>query len=264
MQRVFGAMIHESTAPCIVHWAEDPRVDVRMLRRALDDVLAADTLTSPVSEMLKIDYLVSNRELDDPLDSLQFMEMREQYAGLLNRFVSQPARLRLKRFGLRAANDPEKSRRALKILFANWLAQVNRLPGERVAVALEKPTLIYAADPTAPAAANAVEPEELSAAIEHTTLARLFFHHGERDNDDGTLRAPYWSWEGTGALALEQKRRAALILKLAALLHERERGRLPAKAGDLVGTYLKALPPGINGDEPIPEFPTDRKGRESD
>jgi hypothetical protein len=166
VQHAFDAMIHEATAPCIVHWAEDQRVDVRMLRQALDDVLAADTLTSPVSEMLKIEYLASKRELDHPLDVLEYMEMREQYQGLLNQIVApQPTRLWLKRFGLRAANDPERSRLVLNILFANWLAQVDRLPGERAAVAFEKPTLVYAADPTAPTAANTDPCREMAKAL---------------------------------------------------------------------------------------------------
>ena len=42
---------------CILRWAADPRVGAGPLRRALHDTLAADALTPPVSEAVKIDYL---------------------------------------------------------------------------------------------------------------------------------------------------------------------------------------------------------------
>ncbi len=111
--RHFGARIHELTASCIVRWADDPRVDARMLRRALDDTLATDALTSPVSEMLKLVYLMCMRELEEPLDILREMEMPGGKGGLRDQVVSpQPVRFGFQRFRLRAANDPEKSRRA--------------------------------------------------------------------------------------------------------------------------------------------------------
>ncbi len=43
-----------------------------------------------------------------------------------------------------------------------------------------------------------------------------------------------------------------LIVKLAAELYRRERGKLPANAGQLLDGYLKELPVEIKRDEPIP------------
>jgi hypothetical protein len=59
-------------------------------------------------------------------------------------------------------------------------------------------------------------------------------------------------WEKDGPLARERRRRAALILHLAAELHRREHGKPPANAGELTRQYLKALPEGVGPDDPIP------------
>jgi hypothetical protein len=42
VERRYGAKMHFLAAKRILRWAADPRVDAGLLRRALDDVLAAD------------------------------------------------------------------------------------------------------------------------------------------------------------------------------------------------------------------------------
>ena len=49
----------------------------------------------------------------------------------------------------------------------------------------------------------------------------------------------------------EPRRRAVLIVKLAAELYRREQGKLPANAGLLLDGYLKELPAGIKPDDPF-------------
>ena len=49
----------------IEHWAADPRVDAGLLRKALDDTLAADAMTPPLSEALKLDYLMYLRDMEE-------------------------------------------------------------------------------------------------------------------------------------------------------------------------------------------------------
>ena len=70
------------------------------------------------------------------------------------------AKVPIQQIRLRATNDVERSRRAMRLLFANWLAQVDKPASKRAPIAISKPTLIYAADPTAPPAARAVAPED--------------------------------------------------------------------------------------------------------
>ncbi len=254
MERLVGSAIHERAAKRILRWAEDPRVDGALLRRALADALAADALTSRLSDNMKLEYLMIDRDLNELRVVIDDIPMPGGRNGLLDQLVkSKVARAQVQKIHVRTTNDVARSRRVLRLLFANWLPQMDKPPGERARIAVPLPIAIYAADATAPEAARAISPEDLDAAIGRTLLAQEF------------LRPAYWSklggapwsgaaWEGDGVLAREPRRRAVLIVKLAAEIYRRERGSLPATAGALVDGYLKELPAGITPDEAIPAW----------
>ncbi len=65
IERLVGGRIHELSSGRILHWAADPRVDAVLLRRAVADTLAADALTVPLSENLKLEYLMCLRDLQE-------------------------------------------------------------------------------------------------------------------------------------------------------------------------------------------------------
>jgi hypothetical protein len=162
-----------------------------------------------------------------------------------------PLRLRrgIKRTRLSLSNDDERSRRLLRLLLANWLPQVDRPESERAPVAIAGPTPIFAADPAAPVAAQVLPPHDLDLLLNESLLANSIFRPGSQQNY-GQFQMSIW--EKDGPLARERRRRAALIIRLAAEVYKRERGRSPANAGELMGPYLKALPEGYAPDEPIP------------
>ncbi len=254
IERLVGAALLEMSCRRINHWAADPRVDAALLRRALADALAADALTFPLSENLKLDYLICLRDLDE----LRVMTNEIPMPGGENGWLDQAAKATktkttLQQFRFQATNDVERSRRVLRLLFANWLPQLDRPAALRAPIAVSKPTLIYAADPSAPEAARAIAPKDLDAAISGTSLAQEFFRPGFwKPQTAGT----WWrsdAWEGNGNLAREPRRRAVLIVKLAAELYRREHGKPPANAGALLGAYLKELPAGIAREDPIPD-----------
>jgi hypothetical protein len=107
---------------------------------------------------------------------------------------------------------------------------------------------IYASDPSAPPAANALPPEELARVVDRNALARHLF--GADAKDFVSFRMAVW--EEDGLLARERQRRSALIVRVAAELYRRDKGGLPETAGVLVGPYLEALPEGIAASDPIP------------
>ena len=82
----------------------------------------------------------------------------------------------------------------MRLLYANWLAQVDRPAAERAPVAIRKPLAIYEADPTAPPAARAISPELLLKAIDRDPLLRTI-HHFDVPKDQ---RLPSRCWEGDG------------------------------------------------------------------
>ncbi len=251
LERLVGATLHEWAAKRIFRWAADPRVDAKLLRRALDDVLAADALTPSLSDALKLEYLINLRDLEEMRVLVTEIPMPGGRGGLLDHWAtSAGVRTQFQRFRLRATNDVDRSRRALRLLYANWLAQVDKPASERANLATDQPIPIYASDPTAPAACRAVAPEILAKAIDGTVLVRVIFRPDEFGL--GSSFRSSLSWEGNGPLAREPLCRANLIVKAAAELYHREHGAPPAKAGALLGSYLKVLPDGIHSDDTIP------------
>jgi hypothetical protein len=253
IERHMGAYDHERAAQRIIHWAADPRVNAALLRRACSDALVADALTRPMSESMKLGYIIDLRELEEKRATLGEIPLPGGPNGWLDKAVTAAGvRNHVQRARLRATNDVERSRRVLRLLFANWLAQVDRPADERAPIAIQKPNVIFAADPSAPPAANAIAPQDLKAAIDHTLLAECFFRprSWSKSSQDAWSE---WYWQPNGLLAREPRRRAVLIVKLAAELYRREQGKPPAKVGTLLGGYLQELPQGIGRDERIPD-----------
>ena len=249
IERLIGAAVHDQATGRILHWAADPRVDAKQLRKALDDTIAADTLTPPLSEALKVEYLMSLRDLDELRVMITDASLPGGKYGVLDQMVSKTSfATPVRRAWLRASNDVTRSRGAVRLLFANWLAQVDRPATLRASGAVQKPVWIYANDPTAPPEARAVAPDVLARALEHNSLTRTNFNIDELGYHP--FRPPVW--EENGALVRERRHRSVLIVRLAAELYRREHDAAPPTAGALVGPYLEALPEGITPTEPIP------------
>ena len=100
--------------------------------------------------------------------------------GLLDQLVPwRGVKLPLQRIRLGLNNEPERTRRVFRLLFANWLAQADRPPSRQAPLAMRRPSWIHADDPTAPAAARAVSPEVLARALDRLEIAFLFDAGGE-------------------------------------------------------------------------------------
>jgi hypothetical protein len=251
VERRYGADFHELAARPILRWASDPRVDAAMLHSALDDALTADSLTWPLSEVLKLDYLVVMRDLDELKLLPTEIPLPGGKDGLLEHLVPPwrgGVRQEIQKFRFRASNELERSRRAIRLVYANWLSQVDKPTAERAPKAFYGGVLLYEADRAAPPAARAVARETLARAIDETLVAKRLVRFDHFDRHAYSLP----SWEGDGVFARERRRRSVLLVKLAAELYRRERGKLPASAGALLGSYLKQLPEGVGRDDPIP------------
>jgi hypothetical protein len=252
VERMIGARMHEMAAVRILHWAADPRADIRFLHQALDDVVAADAMTAPLSRALKLEYLMSLRDLKELRVLVSDIPMPGGWNGWLEQLVAASgAKPQIQRVRLQATNDVERSQRAIRLLYANLLAQADKPASDRVAIAIAKPTIIFAADPSAPPAARAVAPEVLDQAIDRAAFAQAAVRPPP-DLAPGGISLMNAPFDPKSLLAREPRRRAVLIVKLAAELFRREQGHAPATAAALSGRYLKKLPEGIKDDDPIP------------
>ena len=167
--------------------------------------------------------------------------------GLLDRLVPWGARLPVQRFRLDASNELERSRRVFRLLFANWLAQVDRPAGAPGSAGDPKTDLDLCRRPVRPRRGPRRE-SGIPGQGPRPARDRGFCSARVRNRATRPGRARA-SWRQ------ERRRRSVLIVRLAAELYRREHGAAPATAGALLGTVLKELPEGIAADDPIPAGP---------
>jgi hypothetical protein len=251
MERGFSTSWTRSTAIIMVQyarepvaeWAKDPTVNVDLLRRALDDLAAAEALTSPLSVYYREEYLVAEESIAQadlrPLIAAQPRPRPE--AAPVDLAGYAPG------LGVFLRHEPERSRRVLRLLVANDLAWCDRPAADRPGFAVPR-LRIYEPDPSAPPAARALPPEE---------LARWA---------DSALAAPALRWRLGELEKLDQNDRWSLgQLKeaVAVPLFTREVGHPPASPAEALRRYLP-LPgdaPGRDEAEPIPARAADRSAR---
>jgi hypothetical protein len=243
IERLIGVAMHRLASDRLVRWAADPRVDARLLRRALDASIATDTMTAPNSDGLKVECLSLLRSIGDPELMIKVHvdwrgpNSQAESNGLfgMGRWKSNWIRVRR-----RSINDPERSRRVIRMIFANWLAYCDLPPSRqppKAIILMPSTTLtgparailsdLFAAGPEAPAAARALPPEKLAAWFASTVDAEACMPAA------GSIQK---------AIARERSAQDALLFTLAKELYRREHGCDPEKNEDLVGPYLKTLP----------------------
>jgi hypothetical protein len=220
-------------------WAADPRTTIPQLRNALDHVLKSEPRPDWDSFAIKAAYLEMMRALEQPVPLLTWEEIGWEYTYRLGDMQLSPDMVgylyAARRFLLR---EPERSRRVLRLLYANYLAHVEhtgrRKPAARARFHVAKQTsgaLLYPVSPDAPADARALSPREVARWLVTANDIKLRIFVGNNVQ---------WPWSPD---RLKDRRAYSdLVLMLAREIYRRERGSLPPSDDALVGTYLKSLP----------------------
>jgi hypothetical protein len=244
-ERIIGIAIHRGASTRLIRWAADPKVDAKMLRRALDAVIAADAATPPTSDCLKMEYLGLLHSMNDSQTMARLHDTIATAPGAGGQsgpvLANETLRKGLISARRRAINEPERSRRVLRMICANWLAYRDLPPAQQPPKVLPPTSSPSRRDPAAallgylfvvgddaPWQARALPPEK---------LARWYA---------STIDAPLsvdFVWAVEKALARERTAQDALLFTLANELYKREHGQYPGRPEDLVGPYLKTLPP---------------------
>lgn len=216
-------------------WAADPRTTIPQLRRALDEAVESRPRPEWHAFSLKMEYLDWMRQLETIRHPDFYAIQEESPYRLGDMELPQDVNAALyhaRRFLLR---EPERSRRLIRLLFANWLAQVEGPQGQGVkpaALATFRGLVntvklpLYPVGPEAPAGARALSPREAA-----RWLASAY-----------DLKVIAWRGNWPSVRSGEQARCRALVIMLASEIYRRERGTPPPSEGALVGTYLESLP----------------------
>jgi hypothetical protein len=229
---------HAGLRQALATWAADPRTTTQQVRRALEEMVERRPRDEWDAFALKREYLDFLRFLEGLVDS-PLEQIEEEMTYRVGDYqLPTELSVRLHRAKRRLRREPERSRRVVRLLFANWLAQVEPL-GQRPrrpavlarlrAVGQTSAVLLYPVGPEAPTGARALSPQEVASWLVTTNDARLAL--SDRNG---------WSlWP-----SVRQRERAAyreLLVLLAGELFRREREAPPPTEDTLVGTYLQSL-----------------------
>jgi hypothetical protein len=206
--RFVGGHLQAIATEAIVPWSGHPELTSAQLHKILDETLAIDAMTPPASDCYKAEYLATVNI---------YLETEASLGGVGTLFNLLGAR--------------ERSLRSLRLVFANWLGQVDRPRFERTAIRPGPPEL-YERDPSAPLGFFSAEEIQsycaLSSSRPDNVVLKIIMPSGLNAVD---------------ALDREQVRRSGLILTLALELFYREHKELPPDLSALVQAgYLKSIP----------------------
>ena len=225
-------------AELVVHftrWAADPRTTPAILRQALDDAVAWGAFTPSESYTLKAEYPAVQQMLESPHSPGRQMAVMRLRTMLGSRaYQLSPDQARAISDAWRSwRREPERSRRVLRLVLANWLAYEELPPDRRpdpdpkVSGSYE----FYAFGPEAPAGSR-LSPEALARWLATTSDA------------PDLLRALDIRRNRFG----ERASHRALVVLLARELYRRDHGASSPSDEALVGPYLKELPDDGQGD----------------
>ena len=228
--RAMGRNTRGRLARRLTVWAEHPKTDLALLRRALADVQACEPLLPSEAEILKVAYIVgldnfgaffrASAAVDiPPIEGDGFQPPR----GLVTQFYEAKRWIR---------RDNERSRRVLNLVFCNWLKNVELPLDER-----PDPVIRVKSGPRLlglpadfypfPAAVTKLDP---------IALARWY----ASTIDLRTNLPPLSSYQAD--LRQDLVAHGSLVLAVANEIYRQEHGTLPESPEKLVGAVLDHLP----------------------
>jgi hypothetical protein len=233
----------------IATWAADSRTEAPLLRRALDDVKKSEPKPEWDASSLKIEYMRMMSELDAEYGIVRQGDGEDTRIRIWGEDLAP--NLKASAYAIRryVRHEPERSRRVLRLVFANWLAHA-----EEKDPSLQKPALraifgqprqkttlyFYPVAPNASDAARRMSPDRLAEWLFGTLDARLLLSH------------LYWPAIRT----TERREHHELVLLLAREIYKREHGAPPASDQALIGPYLDHLPDDGSGEIDDGKSPT--------
>lgn len=228
----------------VERWAADPRVDTALLRQALDDIVAIDSLLDNDLESLRSSYidLLGNLDHPSPEQSESALHQLTQDLQELTRcgsFVAPrgfcaTAAVPLNDLLRFLLNEPERSKRVTRIFYSNWVQNLPALKAGTGGITLLPISNWYRARalltpaPGVKPTPGGLTGESLAAWHQSTLDAKRLLPDLET----------YFR-----ALHLRSSNQGTLIMRIAEQAYARDHaGANPPAPEALVGQYLRALP----------------------
>ncbi len=219
---------HRDLRNRLMIWADDKRTTPALLRHAIDDVTACEALANSERDSLKAGYLAASALLESPSSPGRQVPLVRFQRFWHPDYQLNPEQIQALWDGWRLfRREPERSRRLIRLITANWLAYLD-LPAD----VRPKPDPQFAAfdfyrfAPQSPPQARALSPEALD---------RWFDTAFDAQQVLGFIDA-------SGIQTMEQANHVDFLVLLGTELYHRDHGTDPPTPDALVGPYLKSLP----------------------
>ena len=204
-----------------------PQDDPRSLRRALDDVEACEALAPLEQDSLKTGYLDVLSLLDQPSNPGREVPLWRFSRFYHPDYTLNPEQIQAIWDWWRLwRREPQRSRRVIRLVTANWLAYYDLPPGNRPKPDKIAALPVYPLGPASPAQARALSPEALDRWFDTAYDAQQVLHF----------------LDSSGVRTIERAYDGEFLLLLAEELYRRDHGTDPPSPEALVGPYLKSLP----------------------
>jgi hypothetical protein len=222
-------------------WAAEATTTPAILRQALRDVVACEALAPSEQYSLKAGYLEVMSVLDQPTNP-----GREVPLGRFAQFYHPDYTLNPEQ--IQAIwdwwrfwrHEPERGRRVIRLLTANWLAYHNLHPKNRPKPDPRVTSFdLYPLGEESPAQARALSPEAVERWFDSSCDAQQVLNYVS----------------ASGTRTIEQANDAEILMLLAEALYRRDHGTDPPSPEALVGAYLDRLPEGYRTDQKAAKMP---------
>ena len=215
--------------PQVVAWVDAPGQTADLLRQARGDLADCQGLRTTSLDVIRAEYFAARAQFDDPWAQEDREVDPSHPRNWQNHF---PGFLALRSF---LRNEPERSRRILRLITSGLLAQSTRPVADRPRLVVPG-LMIYAIDAATPPALARITPQSLAAWAEvsacHGLLAELDFF--------------------LGRIQAGQNQLDELRLLVAERSYELDHaGQQAPTYGALVPAYLDTLPAGSVADDPL-------------
>jgi len=258
----WGLAMHlGQVASAVQSWGDAPGITVPLLRRAIADIEAMEAVLPGASDTLKAEYLLIRSAYDSP----EAVHLRADPPAappwappappsLPAREVTLPGPLRPLAWWAEdyVNNEPERSRRATRLLFANWLSQADRRPGSRTKAVSADPLVFDVAPGTTP---PRLAPADLAAFVASAKLASIVRGSGATQAVPWTVGFPWQHDRWPAGLDADRRALADLIVAFASRIYEIETGTYPSGPALLVPKILPRLPDGLDPEDSAPGTP---------
>jgi hypothetical protein len=229
INRLIGYQTLRKSRPSVERWIDSPSTTPQMLRQAILDVEACQAMTPPMSEMIRNEYFMMKNTLNQTEHWSQYGFQRSEDQA--NWVYHLPGFVASKNFLLR---EPERSQRVLRLVTAGVLAQCDRPRWARPRFFNDQ-YWVYDLDARTPAAVASISPEALTRWAEDSAFSTI---SSPLNNIMSNLESEPGIFDN-------------FRLRMAERGFQIEHGRPATTYGELLGSYLKELPEGIEAADPI-------------